>query len=116
MNVVIIISVLFIMWPLKYLSFMNRPWQPVFVNALTRVSLNHELGHSSLFSFMNVSMGHLLFMRADVTVCFVHVRKDGKPCFTKAGIERKQEERKRTVNLFLQASVVFRNVSGYVDT
>lgn len=101
MNVVIIISVLFIMWPLKYLWFMNRPWQPVFVNALTTAYLNHELGHSSLFSFMNLSMGHLLFMKADITVCFLHVCKNGKFCFTKAGIQRKQEEGKRTVNMFL---------------
>lgn len=115
MNVFIITSVLFIMWPLKYLLFTNWPWQPVFVNALTPVSLNHELGHSSLFSFMNVSMGHLLFMKADITVCFVHVCKDGKFCFTKAGIQRKQEEGKRTVNIFLEASVVFRNMSGYLD-
>jgi hypothetical protein len=115
MNVASIVSVLFIMWPLKYLWFMNRPWQPVFVNALTTVSLNHRLGYSSLFSFMNVSMGCLVFMKADITVCFVHVCEDGKFCFTKASIQRKQEEGKRTVNMFVEASVAFRNMSRYLD-
>jgi hypothetical protein len=84
---------------------MNRPWQPVFVNALTTVSLNHGLSYSSLFSFMDVSMESLLFMKADITLCFVHVCDDGKFCFAKASVQRKQEEGKHSINILVQASV-----------
>jgi hypothetical protein len=85
------------------------------MNALTAVSLNHALSYSSLFSFMNVSMGSLLFMKTDITVCFVRVCEDSKFSFTKASIQRKQEEGTHTVNMFVQASVAFRNMSVYFD-
>jgi hypothetical protein len=54
-------------------------------------------------------------MKADITVCFVHVCDDGRFYFTKPTVQRKQEGGRLTVNMFAQASFALQNMSSYLD-